>query len=100
MKTHVGDIHAVDGVSFQVRIGETLGIVGESGCGKSTLAKCIMRAVQPTSGEILYLGTDMVPLKQRALKPFRSKITMIFQDPYSSLNPRQTAGSIGENRSG
>jgi len=94
MKKHVGDVHAVDGVSFKVHTGETLGIVGESGCGKSTLAKCIMRAVNPTGGEILYKGTDMVSLKERALKPFRSKITMIFQDPFSSLDPRQTAGSI------
>jgi peptide/nickel transport system ATP-binding protein len=94
MKIHVGDIRAVDGVSFQVYTGETLGIVGESGCGKSTLARCIMRANKPTSGQILYRGTDVAPLKNRALKPFRSKITMIFQDPFSSLDPRQTAGSI------
>ncbi len=94
MKKHVGDVHAVDGVSFKVYTGETLGIVGESGCGKSTLAKCIMRATKPTAGEIIYKGTDMALLKDRALKPFRSKITMIFQDPFSSLDPRQTAGSI------
>ena len=94
MKHHVGDVHAVDGVSFQVHTGETLGIVGESGCGKSTLAKCIMRAVKPTEGEIIYNNTDMAQLKERALKPFHSKITMIFQDPFSSLDPRQSAGSI------
>lgn len=94
MKIHAGDVHAVDGVSFKVHKGETLGIVGESGCGKSTLAKSIMRALKPTGGEILYQGTDIVKLKERALKPFRSKITMIFQDPFSSLDPRQSAGSI------
>ncbi len=94
MKVHVGDVHAVDGVSFAVRVGETLGVVGESGCGKSTLAKCIMRALKPTAGKIIYNGTDMASLKERQLKPFHSKITMIFQDPFSSLDPRQSAGSI------
>lgn len=94
MKKHVGDVHAVDGVSFNVHTGETLGIVGESGCGKSTLAKCIMRAIKPTGGEVLYKGNDILRLKDRALKPLRSKITMIFQDPYSSLDPRQSAGAI------
>ncbi len=94
MKTHAGDVHAVDGVSFQVHTGETLGIVGESGCGKSTLAKCIMRALKPTAGEILYKGVDMAQMKERALKSIHSKITMIFQDPFSSLDPRQSAGSI------
>lgn len=94
LKRHVGDVHAVDDLSFHVYKGETLGIVGESGCGKSTLAKCIMRAEEPTSGELIYNGTDMAHLKERALKPFHSKITMIFQDPFSSLDPRQSAGSI------
>lgn len=94
IKAHVGDVHAVDGISFKVFKGETFGIVGESGCGKSTLARCIMRAEDPTAGKILYENVDMAHLSQRQLKPFRSKITMIFQDPFSSLDPRQNAGSI------
>ena len=68
--------------------------MGESGCGKSTLAKCIMRALNPAEGKILYKGTDIAHMKEKDLKPIRSKITMIFQDPFSSLDPRQTAGSI------
>ena len=94
MKQKIGEVHAVQDVSFQVRVGETLGIVGESGCGKSTLAKCIMRALNPAEGKILYKGTDIAHMKEKDLKPIRSKITMIFQDPFSSLDPRQTAGSI------
>lgn len=94
MKRKVGAVRAVENVSFDVHTGETLGVVGESGCGKSTLAKCIMRAITPNEGKILYKGTDLAKLKERELKPYRSKITMIFQDPFSSLNPRQTAGSI------
>lgn len=74
-------------------MGETLGIVGESGCGKSTLAKCIMY-LNPSEGQILYKGTDIAHMKEKELKPIRSKITMIFQDPFSSLDPRQTAGDI------
>ena len=94
MKRRVGEVRAVEDVSFQVRVGETLGVVGESGCGKSTLAKCIMRAQTPNEGRILYKGVDLAHLTERKLKPYRSKITMIFQDPFSSLDPRQTAGSI------
>ena len=94
MKRKVNDVRAVEDVSFDVRRGETLGVVGESGCGKSTLAKCIMRALEPNGGKILYQGKDLVQMKERQLKPYRSKITMIFQDPFSSLDPRQTAGSI------
>lgn len=93
-KSKGGEIKAVDGVSFDLRKGETLGIVGESGCGKSTLARCIMRAYKPTSGSIVFEGTDIASLKERKLKPFRKKLSMIFQDPYSSLDPRQSAGSI------
>lgn len=89
-----GEVKAVDGVSFSVRRGETLGIVGESGCGKSTLAKCIMRAYTPTEGSIEFKGRDIARLKERQLKEFRTKIAMIFQDPYSSLNPRQKAEDI------
>ena len=93
-KKRIGEVKAVDGVSFSVRKGETLGIVGESGCGKSTLAKCIMRAHTPTEGSIEFNGRDIAHLKERQLKEFRTKIAMIFQDPYSSLNPRQKAESI------
>ncbi len=94
LKRRVGDVRAVEDVSFTVRKGETLGIVGESGCGKSTLARCLMRALEPQGGEILFQGKDIAHLKERELAPIRPKITMIFQDPFSSLNPRQTAGSI------
>ena len=94
MKRKVGEVRAVEDVSFQVHVGETLGVVGESGCGKSTLAKCIMQALKPNEGNIFYKGTDINTLKGAELKKIRSKITMIFQDPFSSLDPRQTAGSI------
>jgi len=94
LKKRIGDVRAVEDVSFRVNVGETLGVVGESGCGKSTLAKCIMKAIEPTSGNILFKGKNIVKLKGKAMKEVRSKITMIFQDPYSSLDPRQTAGSI------
>ncbi|MDL2301068.1 ABC transporter ATP-binding protein [Lachnospiraceae bacterium OttesenSCG-928-D06] len=94
MKVHAGDVRAVEDVSFKVYSGETLGVVGESGCGKSTLAKCIMKAVTATDGKIYYQGTNILPLKGKEMKKIHSKITMIFQDPYSSLNPRQSAGSI------
>lgn len=94
MKKKVGEVKAVEDVSLNVHVGETLGVVGESGCGKSTLAKGIMRAVNPKSGRILYKGKDILKLKNREMKEVHSRITMIFQDPYSSLDPRQTAGSI------
>ncbi|MFZ4438424.1 MAG: ABC transporter ATP-binding protein [Syntrophales bacterium] len=89
-----GLIRAVDGVSLQVKRGETLGLVGESGCGKSTLARMILRLEAPTAGEIRFEGEDILAWKGSALKEFRRKVQMIFQDPYSSLNPRQTAGGI------
>lgn len=92
----VGVIRAVDGVSLQVRRGETLGLVGESGCGKSTLARMILRLEEPTAGQIRFEGEEILAWKGGALKEFRRKVQMIFQDPYSSLNPRQTAGGIIE----
>ncbi|MGA2319935.1 MAG: dipeptide ABC transporter ATP-binding protein [Solirubrobacteraceae bacterium] len=90
----VGAVRAVDGVSFDVRRGETLGIVGETGCGKSTTARLIMRLLDATAGEIRFEGQDITELKGARLKAVRREMQMIFQDPYSSLNPRKTVGSI------
>ena len=90
----VGAVQAVDGVNLAVRHGETLGIVGETGCGKSTTARLMMRLLDATSGEILFDGQDITRLKGQALKAVRREMQMIFQDPYSSLNPRKTIGSI------
>jgi oligopeptide/dipeptide ABC transporter ATP-binding protein len=90
----VGAVHAVDGVSFDVLRGETLGIVGETGCGKTTTARLIMRLLEPTSGTIRFEGDDVTHLRRGALQPLRREVQMIFQDPYSSLNPRKTVGAI------
>jgi len=89
---HVGDVRAVDGVSFTVKRGETLGLVGESGCGKSTTGRAIIRLYDPTAGRIVFDGTDISGFKGKSLVEMRRRMQMIFQDPYSSLDPRQTAG--------
>ncbi|MER0245223.1 dipeptide ABC transporter ATP-binding protein [Streptomyces sp. HSW2009] len=93
-KRQIGAVKAVDGVSFDLYQGETLGIVGESGCGKSTVAKLLMTLERATAGEVFYKGQDITKLSGRALKAVRRNIQMVFQDPYTSLNPRMTVGDI------
>src|SRR5258708_7560478 len=89
-----GEVRAVDWVDFTLRRGETLGLVGESGCGKTTTGRCILLLDRPTAGEILYDGVDLTKLKHKQLRALRRRIQVIFQDPYSSLNPRMQVADI------
>jgi len=94
LRRKVGEIRAVDDVSFVIKKNETLGLVGESGCGKTTTGRCILRLYTPTAGSIIFLGHDISTLPENRIRPLRRHIGAIFQDPYGSLNPRHTAGTI------
>lgn len=91
---HIGDIKAVDGINFEVKRGETLGLVGESGCGKSTTGRAILQLYRPTGGSVTFQDTELTTLKGEAMRKMRRNMQMIFQDPYASLNPRMTVGNI------
>jgi oligopeptide transport system ATP-binding protein len=94
IQRHIGDIKAVDGISFFIKRGETLGLVGESGCGKSTTGRAILQLYRPTAGRVLFNNEELTTLKGEALRRKRRQMQMIFQDPYASLNPRMTVGNI------
>jgi oligopeptide transport system ATP-binding protein len=94
VQRHIGDIKAVDGITFYIRRGETLGLVGESGCGKSTTGRAVLQLYRPTGGSVNFEGQELTRLKGEKLRQMRRKMQMIFQDPYASLNPRMTVGNI------
>jgi oligopeptide transport system ATP-binding protein len=94
LKRQVGAIRAVDGISFDVHRGETLGLVGESGCGKSTTGRAVLQLYKPTSGKVNFDGSNLIELKGEELRIMRRKMQMIFQDPYASLNPRMSIAEI------
>jgi oligopeptide/dipeptide ABC transporter ATP-binding protein len=94
LRHKVADVKAVDGVTFKLKKGETLGLVGESGCGKTTVGRCILRLYKPNEGQIFFEGEDILSFPDQRVREIRKKMALIFQDPYSSLDPRQNAGSI------